>query len=154
MSTPPAKKLEIPERFRNFRTRLHMSQEQMGEHLCVTGNYIYLIESGKKVPGPSLVKLFESIENSPLYDPSLAPIIIPPNPFYAMLKTESLHKNFAELAEKLVETPKADRKPIIGQLKEMMDEIEQREVASSGPLSEVPRAALKAVSRPGTKRGS
>ena len=86
--------------------------------------------------------------------PSLAPIIIPPNPFYAMLKTESLHKNFAELAEKLVETPKADRKPIIGQLKEMMDEIEQREVASSGPLSEVPRAALKAVSRPGTKRGS
>lgn len=148
------KKLEISERFRNFRTRLHLSQEEMGEHLCVTGNYIYLIESGKKAPGPSLVKLFESMENSPQFDPSLAPVTIPPNPFYAMIKTETLHKNFAELAEILTETPKNDRKPIIGQLKEMMDEIESREVASSGPLSEVQRGALKGASARGAKRGS
>ena len=151
--TKKAEKLEIPERFRNFRTRLHLSQEEMGEHLCVTGNYVYLIESGKKAPGPSLVKLFESMENSPLYDPEKTPVTIPPNPFYTMIKTESLHKNFAELAEMLVETPQKDRKPIIGQLKEMMDEIESREVASSGPLSEVQRAALKAASARGAKRG-
>lgn len=147
------KKLDISDRFRNFRNRLHLSQEEMGEHLCVTGNYIYLIESGKKSPGPSLVKLFESMESSPQYDPALAPVTVPPNPFYAMIKTETLHKNFAELAEVLVETSKSDRKPVIGQLKEMMDEIESREVASSGPLSVAPRGASKGASR-GRKRGS
>jgi|SRR5579859_742122 len=148
------KKMDLSERFRAFRSRLHLSQEEMGEHLCVTGNYIYLIESGKKAPGPSLVKLFESLEHSPQFDPALAPVTIPPNPFYAMIKTETLHKNFAELAEVLVETPKSDRKPVIGQLKEMMVEIESREAASSGPLSEAPRGASKPAGARGSKRGS
>lgn len=148
------KKLDISERFRAFRTRLHLSQEEMGEHLGVTGNYVYLIESGKKAPGPSLVKLFESMENSPQYDPALAPVTIPSNPFYAMIKTETLHKNFAELAEVLVETAKPDRKPVLGQLKAMLDEIEAREAANLGPLSAGPHAASRAAASRGSKRGS
>lgn len=46
-----------------------MSQEELGELLGVTGNYVYMIESGKKRVDDhsSLVKLFDLLDKSPLY---------------------------------------------------------------------------------------
>jgi len=160
------KKLDISQRVRNFRTRLKLSQAELGERLGVSGNYIYLIESGNKPPGPSLVKLFESFEQSPLYsNPALAlpggssirdsATAVPPNAFYGMLSTELLLQNFSEVSEKLAAAKASDdRKFIIGQLRDMLDAIEQRMLASSGTLSEAQQIAVRAASRRGGKRGA
>jgi len=155
------KKLAISDRVRNFRKRVELSQAELGERLGVSGNYIYLIESGQKPPGPSLVKLFESFEQSPLYSnaalasPDGSAVrdsakAVPPNAFFGMLSTELLLENFSEVSGKLVAAKTDDeRKPIIGQLRDMLGAIEQRMLASSGPLSEAQRIAVRAASRRG-----
>lgn len=67
MRTSQVKKSEISDRLRKFRDRTGLSQKELGKQLGVSGNYIYLIESGQKSPGESLQKLFETFELSPLY---------------------------------------------------------------------------------------
>src|SRR5215831_8556111 len=67
MRTSQPKNSEIANRIRNFRNRIGMSQQELGHRLGISGNYVYLIESGQKNPGPSLLKLFETMEISPLY---------------------------------------------------------------------------------------
>jgi len=160
------KKLAIPERVRTFRKQAKLSQAELGERLGVSGNYVYLIEAGKKPPGPSLLKLFENMEQSPFYNSeallrgssgvrdSRSPGSIPPNAFPSMFSTETLLQGFSEGAQKLLTVSAADRKQIIGQLRDMLDEIQSRELASSGPLSEAQQIAVKAASGRGAKRGS
>ncbi|HSY17577.1 MAG TPA: helix-turn-helix transcriptional regulator [Candidatus Acidoferrales bacterium] len=159
------KKLDISQRDRVFRTKAKLSQAELGERHGVSGNYIYLIESGNKPPGPSLVKLFESFEQSPLYNdaggssaggsrPGHSSASVPPNAIYSILSMETLLTNFSEVSEKLVSVPPAGRKPVIGQLRDMLDEIESRVLASSGPLSEAQQIAVRAASRRGAKRGA
>jgi transcriptional regulator with XRE-family HTH domain len=67
MSHDQPKNNEIANRIRNFRNRTGMSQQELGKRLGISGNYVYLIESGQKSPHPSTVKLFEALEVSPLY---------------------------------------------------------------------------------------
>jgi transcriptional regulator with XRE-family HTH domain len=160
------KKLDISQRVRTFRTKAKLSQAELGERLGVSGNYIYLIESGNKPPGLSLVKLFEHLELSPQYGEesassgvsrdsgSVSSGSVPPNSINPLLKTETLLKNFSEISEKLVSDAPENRKFIIGQLREMLDEIESRVLASSGPLSEAQQIAVRAASRRGAKRGA
>lgn len=160
------KKIHISERVRNFRTKANLSQAEMGDRLGVSGNYVYLIESGRKPPGPSLVKLFESLEQSPLYQPGTSSAAglrqskpgsggsVPPNAIYSILSLETLLTSFSEVSEKLVSVPVAGRKPVIGQLRDMLDEIQSRVLASSGPLSEAQQIAVKAASGRGGKRGA
>jgi hypothetical protein len=130
----------------------------------VSGNYISMIELGKKEPGPSLQKLFESLERSPLYgEPAHAGMelreavpsaVVPVNPMFAMLSTETLEKNFGEVAEGLLQVTGApEKKRVVGMLREMLDEIEGRLLASSGALSEAQEMAVRAA-RAGGNRGT
>ena len=158
------KTVELGPRMREFRNRAKLSQIELGERLGVSGNYISMLELGKKDPGPSLAKLFESMEHSPLYaggDP-MAPTaglaaVLPPNPLYSLLSDETLQRNFGEIAEKLFSGDLEEKKKVVGTLREMLNEIEHRvvmESPSSAGLSEAQRVALKAASKPGGSRGT
>ncbi|HEV2692155.1 MAG TPA: helix-turn-helix transcriptional regulator [Verrucomicrobiae bacterium] len=157
------KKLNIPERVRTFRTQAKLSQAELGERLSVSGNYIYLIESGRKPPGPTLLKLFESLEQSPFYNSEITALrnsgpagrqTVPPNAMPSLFSTETLMQGFGEAAARLASAPAADRKFIIGQLRDMLDVLESRVLASSGPLSEAQQIAVRAASSRGGKRGA
>jgi transcriptional regulator with XRE-family HTH domain len=156
------KTIELGPRMRNFRNRARLSQIELGERLGVSGNYISMLELGKKDPGPSLAKLFESMEHSPLYagGDQNAPTaglaaILPPNPIYSMLSNETLQRNFGEVAEKLFDSTNKEKDRVVGTLREMLNEIEHRLVAkaeaSSGGLSEAQHVALKAAKSGGSR---
>ena len=166
------KKLELSKRVRDFRIRAKLSQEELGDRLGVSGNYISMIELGKKEPGPGLRILFEKLEQSPLYGQSPgagmelrdsasvsfrgagAPAVMPVNPMFAMLSTELLEKNFGEVVEKLSQVAGAhEKKRVVGSLREMLDEIEGRLLANSGALSEAQEMAVRAA-RAGGNRGT
>ena len=158
------KKLELSKRVRDFRIRAKLSQEELGDRLGVSGNYISMIELGKKEPGPGLQILFESLERSPMYGESAhggmelrdsaAPAVVPVNPMFAMLSTETLERNFGEVAEKLAQVAGApEKKRVVGSLREMLDEIEGRLMANSGALSEAQEMAVRAA-RGGGSRGT
>lgn len=51
---------------KEFRLRIGLSQEQLGVRLGVSGNYIYLLERGKRYPSiGSLVRLARALEVNP-----------------------------------------------------------------------------------------
>jgi len=156
-------KLEIAERVREFRVLAKLSQEELAERLGVSGNYISMIELGKKSPGPSLRKLFENLEQSPMYRTpsekvsgelkesfSVSPEAAPANPILAMLSTEALIRNFAEMAEKLSQSDQPKLKQAVGILREWLDEIERRLLANSGGLSEAQQIAMQAAKSDGS----
>lgn len=164
------KNSDLSKRVRNFRIRAKLSQDELGERLGVSGNYISMIELGKKEPGSGLQILFESLERSPLYADAPgtgelreaaaayraggAPAVVPVNPLFAMLSTETLEKNFGEVAEKLSQVAGGpEKKRVVGSLREMLDEIEGRLLASSGALSEAQALAVRA-GRGGGNRGT
>jgi len=165
------KKLELSKRVREFRIRAKLSQEELGERLGVSGNYISMIELGKKEPGAGLRISFEMLERSPLYvetahggmemrDSAVSyqagsgAGTVPVNPMFAMLSTETLEKNFGEVAEKLSQVAGApEKKRVVGSLREMLDEIEGRLLANSGALSEAQEMAVRAA-RGGGNRGT
>jgi transcriptional regulator with XRE-family HTH domain len=64
MSEDQPKNKELADRIRNFRNRTGMSQQEFGKQLGISWNYVYLLESGQKAAGPSIVKLFETMEAS------------------------------------------------------------------------------------------
>jgi len=143
-------KLEICDHMRAFRERTNLSQQELGERLGVSGNYISMLELGKKNPGPSLQKLFYALEQSPLYRGGLTGKAAQEagavaSSFLSMLSTETLMKNFAEVAEKLSHSEVPEQKVTVGNLRVYLDEIERRLVASSGALSEAQQIALKAA---------
>lgn len=159
------KKLEFAERVREFRGRAKLSQDELGERLGVSGNYISMIELGKKSPGPSLRKLFESLEQSPLYrTPGETSCELkeampgasgpaPANPLLALLSTDTLIQNVGEVAEKLSQSDQPGQKQVIGILREYLDEIERRLLVSSAGLSEAQQIAMKAA-KPGGSHGT
>ncbi len=103
----------------------------------VSGNYVSMLELGKKPPGPSLRKLFETLEQSQSHP---AAATVPrvtgqtrPNHFLALLSTDTLIQNFAEVAQKLSTGETASKQYVVGNLRELLDEIEQRlETGSCG----------------------
>jgi transcriptional regulator with XRE-family HTH domain len=143
---------------RDYRNRAKLSQIELGERLGVSGNYISMLELGKKAPGPSLAKLFESMEHAPYVggeSPAYGHAVLPPNPIYSLLSDETLQRNFGEIAEKLFTGRVDDKKKVVGTLREMLNEIEHRVVAaSSDALSEAQQVALKAASHPGGSHGT
>ena len=153
------KKLELPDRIRDFRRRIRLSQDEFGERLGVSGNYISMIELGKKAPGPSLRKLFEAIEQSPVYQtsgfpPKLTIRDYQANPTLAMLSTETLIQTFAEVAAKMSQVDDPTKKQVVGNLRDYLDEIEHRlTAASSDELSEAQQMAAQAA-KPGGSRGT
>jgi len=159
------KKFEIAERVRAFRGRAKLSQDELAERLGVSGNYISMIELGKKSPGTSLRKLFESLEQSPLYRteadaPGKLPASVPAppgglptSPLLALWSTEMLIRNFTEMAEKLSQSDPPDQKQVVGILREWLEEIERRLLASSGGLSEAQQIARQAA-KPGGSHGT
>lgn len=159
------KKFEIANRVRAFRGRAKLSQEALGDRLCVSGNYISMIELGKKRPGPLFRKWFEHLEQSPMYRtpadasgewPEAFPGpagAAPANPILAFWSTETLIRNFTEMAEKLSPSDQAGQKPLIGILRECLDEMERRLLASSGGLSEAQQIAMQAAT-PGGSHGT
>jgi transcriptional regulator with XRE-family HTH domain len=156
------KKLEFAERVREFRGRAKLSQEELGERLGVSGNYVSMIELGKKLPGTTLRKFFEAFEQSPQYQTpaqtsagrreplSGSAGVVPANSLHSMMSTEMLILIFVDLAEQLAQADAAKRKLVLGNLRELLDEIEQRLLASSGPLSEAQRIALQAAKSGGS----
>jgi transcriptional regulator with XRE-family HTH domain len=163
------KKQEFAARVREFRGRAKLSQAEFGVRLGVTGNYVSMIELGRKRPGPMFIKFFEELESAPQYQapeagasgrgsPSMRLNDAPPqgvgDRLWAMLSTESLIRDFVEIAEKLSQPDRHDQRRVVGNLRELLDEIERRLRPSSGGLSEAQRMALKAAGpdgRPGTK---
>ena len=156
MRTSQPKNTEISNRIRNFRNRVGMSQQELGKRLGISGNYVYLIESGAKNPGPSLLKLFETMEISPLYqgefpkDESGAPRFSAEAALgvYDRLSTDTLKRTIADQASHL---PAADPHTvcsIIESMREMMSilttRIRPKPEASSKQPSEVQAAAKRA----------
>jgi len=130
---------ELSERFRAFRRRAKLSQKDLGELLGISGNYISMIELGKKSPGSSLYKLFESLEQSPKYQvaPQASEMVkqIPdaagaavasPSAVFCMFSTETLIRTFAEVAEKLLHSDPLKQKQALSNLRQLLAEIEQR----------------------------
>jgi transcriptional regulator with XRE-family HTH domain len=154
MRTSQPKNAEISNRIRNFRNRIGMSQQELGKRLGISGNYVYLIESGQKSPGPSLLKLFETMEVSPLYQGEFSKEGSPRFSeasalgVYDRLGTETLKQNIADQASHL---PTADPHTvfsIIESMREMMSilstRLRPRPEASSKPPSELQAAAKRA----------
>ena len=151
------KKLDLSERVREFRGRSKLSQQELAERLGVSGNYLSMIELGKKTPGPSLRKLFESFEQSPLYASpggatgelkesfASASRAAAGNPLPAMLSTETLLGSIADVAGRLAAVGELEQKQAIGNLREWLDELERRLLAGSGGLSEAQRIAVRAA---------
>lgn len=150
----PENKLDLPARIRDYRKTVRLSQDELGERLGVSGNYISMIELGKKAPGPSLRKLFEALEQSPVYQPpaAAARVTVPrlpknyqSNPMLAMLSTDILIKTLAEVADKLVQVDDATKKQVLGSLREYLDEIEHRLMSGPSDHSEAQRVAALAA---------
>lgn len=55
-------------RFVSARKQRGLTQEQFAEMLGISGNYVYLIESGKKPAGPKLLEKLELLEAEKLTD--------------------------------------------------------------------------------------
>jgi transcriptional regulator with XRE-family HTH domain len=145
-------KLELGKRIREFRHRAKLSQTELGDRLGISGNYVSMIELAKKDPGPSLRKLFEALEHSPLYaGPGTPPPAEPADPLYAMLSMETLIRNFAEVADKLPQSTGAVQKRVVASLRDMLGEIEARLLASSSALSEAQEMAARGGASRGTK---
>jgi transcriptional regulator with XRE-family HTH domain len=157
------KEIELGDRIREFRGRARLSQDELGDRLGVSGNYISMLELGKKVPGPSLRKLFEAIEQSPIYElatearwggASLVPgRHIPANPLLAMINTETLIRNVADVAGNLPQVSDMEKRQAIANLRLWLDEVERRLQASSAELSEAQQIAVQAA-KPGANRGT
>jgi len=150
-------KLDLPARIRDYRKAVRLSQDELGERLGVSGNYISMIELGKKAPGPSLRKLFEALEQSPVYQsPAMAARVTVPrlpknyqsNPMLAMLSTDMLIKTLAEVADKLVQVDDSTRKQVLGNMREYLDEIEHRllsGMAEPVEANRIPTAVAKSI---------
>lgn len=154
MSEPNA--LQLAGRFRGFRDRAHLSQDELGKLLRVSGNYVSMIELGKKKPGPTLLKLFELIEQRPFHHApaQAAPGVDNANSgstavsseeaLCSMLTTETLIRNFAEVAQKQAQADKTMQKRMVGSLRVLLDEIELRLLfpgeaeSAQGGLANVP----------------
>ena len=103
--------LSMKNRLRELRAERQWSQSELGDRLGVSGNYISMIELAKKQPGPSLRKLFEALEHSPLYTgPRTGDPGLPPNGVYSLLSAETLERNFGEVAEKLASAGPTEKK--------------------------------------------
>jgi transcriptional regulator with XRE-family HTH domain len=150
------KKLEIPERVRGFRSRAKLSQQELAERLGVTNNYISMIERGKKAPGSLWLRAFETLEQSPLYPlPGAGEAKAAwaegaqDNRMLTLLSTDTLWRDFAEVAQKLGQWESPRQKVAIGHLRAYLDELEQRLLASSGALSEAQQIAMLAAKSDG-----
>lgn len=139
---------------RNFRERAGISQKELGKSLGVSGNYIYLIESGQKSPGPSLLKLFETLELSPFiqseglresFGRARGPA---PVGFFDDLGTETLKQNIADLAARLPGADPVSVLRLLENIREMMavlaDRLRPRSEISLKPPSEMQAAAKRA----------
>ena len=132
-----------------------MSQQELGKRLGISGNYVYLIESGQKNPGPSLLKLFETMEVSPLYQGEFSTDASGTPRFegsalgvFDRFGTDTLKQSIADQASHL---PTADPHTvfsIIESMREMMSilstRLRARTEASSKPPSELQAAAKRA----------
>ena len=155
MRTSQPKNTEISNRIRNFRNRVGMSQQELGKRLGISGNYVYLIESGQKNPGPSLLKLFETMEVSPLYQGEFSKETSGSPRFegsvlgvFDRFGTDTLKQSIADQASHL---PTADPHTvfsIIESMREMMSilstRLRSRQEANSKPPSELQAAAKRA----------
>ena len=134
-----------------------MSQQELGKRLGISGNYVYLIESGAKNPGPSLLKLFETMEISPLYqgefpkDPSTgAPRFSAEVALgvYDRMSADTLKRTIADQASHLPIADPHTVYSIIESMREMMSilttRIRPKPEASSKQPSEAQAAAKRA----------
>lgn len=145
MSQP--QKLDFSEKFRTLRNRLKMTQEELGQRLGVTGNYIYLIEAGKE-PSDRLLKSLEVFEQSTSGPLELRESAGPPMAaIYSKLETRTLLHSLKDIADKL---PKADRfelKIMLANIQAILDELQGRDLgrttaAIPGVSPKVSNAAL------------
>jgi transcriptional regulator with XRE-family HTH domain len=60
---------DFSHRFKEFRRKSGMTQPELAAHLIKSPGYISQIERGLVDPGGLLLEKFESLENSPLYNP-------------------------------------------------------------------------------------
>ena len=132
--------LEFPQRIREFRRRFKFSQHELGERLGVSGNYVSMLELGKKPPGPSLRKLFETIEQSHKHLPAAsvprATGQPPANEYLTLLSTDTLVRNFGEVAQKLSTDAVLEKQCVVDNLRAMLDVIEKRWLTASSRISE------------------
>ena len=133
-----------------------MSQQELGHRLGISGNYVYLIESGAKNPGPSLLKLFETMEMSPLYqgefskDSSGGPRFSAEAALgvYDRMAPETLKRSIADQASHLPAADPHTVYQILETMREMMavlnNRIRPKPEASSKQPSEAQSAAKRA----------
>jgi transcriptional regulator with XRE-family HTH domain len=62
MSSETAKKSNFSDRLKDVRLSLRLTQDQMAERLDISGNYVYLLESGKNQPSEKLVVRLRQLE--------------------------------------------------------------------------------------------
>ena len=62
MSSKTETKSAFADRLKDVRLHLRLTQDQMGERLEVSGNYVYLLEAGKNQPSEKLVARLKQLE--------------------------------------------------------------------------------------------
>lgn len=68
------KNSNFSERLKNVRLGLRLTQDKIGERLDVTGNYVYLLESGQKQPSLKVVDKLEELEKE--LDRRTSPLVL------------------------------------------------------------------------------
>ena len=131
-----------------------MSQQELGKRLGISGNYVYLIESGAKNPGPSLLKLFETMEISPLYQGEFSKDdsghrFSPETALgvYDRMTTDTLKRSIADQASHLPAADPHTVYSIIESMREMMSILTMRMRPKQEASSKQPSDAQSAAKR-------
>ena len=121
----------LSERLRVFRSRAKISQDELAARLGVSGNYISMIELGKKLPGPSLNILFKALELAQAAQAAMESVpgpagAVPSTSVFSLMSTETLIRTFEDVAKKLSQMDPPTQKQASAHLREMLDELESR----------------------------
>jgi len=147
-----ANKEIISVRLRSARLRAGLNQVDLAQLMDVSKGAVGNWESGQNPPSPDKLRLIAEIlktsvqylagETEEMQPPALndrfkpmAPPEVAPSA-YSFMEQDTLYKNFKDLSARLPLVTKHERKYLVGNLRDMLCEIEQRDLANSGPLSE------------------
>jgi len=146
-----ANKEIISVRLRSARTRAGLSQPQLAELMGVSKGAVGNWESGQNPPSRDKLSVIaeilktsvqylagdtDAIKGPALNDRTVPEALSPTPSAYSFMEQDTLYKNFKDLAARLPQIAKHERKYLIGNLRDMLDEIEQRDLVSYAPLSE------------------
>lgn len=127
-------KSDYPEKLKKARTGLKLTQDDVAKRWNFTdGNYIYMLESKTKPFPKHLEAEVDKLESelaakskSALRETHGRRFIAAP--IYGQLQTSTLERNLIDLVRHLPKSAPGERRHILGNIRAMLDELEDREI--------------------------